>query len=364
MPEELKKQNAMTRRGFLESAAFAGTAVVAGAALGGPVLMAQTPPRTSASSPAPAVRHTDLIDVHHHYAPAEYITEINPKSPLSPPIRTWNLEKTLADMEKTGTGIAILSISNPGLWFGDRESTRKLARTCNEYGARIVSNNRKRFGAFVAVPLPNPDDALKEIEYGLDVLKFDGVGFMTNYAGKYLGDAAFAPVWAELNRRKALVYTHPITCPSCENLVPGVAPRVIEFGTDTTRTIASLVFSGATSKYPDIRWLFSHAGGTMPFLIDRFQEAAKEPANAKRLPNGLMYELQRFYYDTAQSAHPVTMTTLAKVIPLSQVVFGTDFPFRGGEEQVASLYKSGFSIQEIRGIERDNAVRLMPRLKG
>ena len=360
MSEELKKHTAMTRRGFLGSA-LAGTAAVAGAALGGQTLMAQA--QTSPKPATPTARHTDLIDVHHHYAPAEYITEIHPKSPLSPPIRTWNLEKTLADMEKTGAGVAILSISNPGLWFGDRESTRKLARTCNEYGARILSNDRKRFGAFVAVPLPNADDALKEIEYGLDVLKFDGVGFMTNYGGKYLGDPAFAPVWAELNRRKALVYTHPIACPSCENLVPEVAPRVIEFGTDTTRTIASVIFSGTASKYPDIRWLFSHAGGTMPFLIDRFQESAKEPANAKRLPNGLMYEIQRFYYDTAQSAHPVTMTTLAKVIPLAQVVFGTDFPFRGGEEQVANLYKSGFSMQEIRGIERENAVRLIPRLK-
>jgi len=353
------EKHGLTRRGFLQSIAVGGSAALAGAALGAAPLVAQT----QSTSSTGAARRTDLIDVHHHFAPPDYLTEIHPLSPLSPPFRAWTVEKTLADMEKTGAGVAILSISNPGLWFGDRESTRKLARTCNEYGARIVANNRQRFGAFVAVPLPNPDDALKEIEYGLDVLKFDGVGFMTNYGGKYLGHADFAPVWAELNRRKALVYTHPITCPSCENLVPEVAARVIEFGTDTTRTIASLVFSGVTSKYPDIRWLFSHAGGTMPFLIDRFQEAAKEPAKAKRLPNGLMYELQRFYYDTAQSAHPVTMTTLAKVIPLSQVVFGTDFPFRGGEEQVASLYKSGFSMQEIRGIERDNAVRLMPRLK-
>jgi predicted TIM-barrel fold metal-dependent hydrolase len=360
----MSAEKKITRRGFLEGAALTGTAALAGAALGGTALMAQTPPKPGGGAPVDTVRHTDLIDVHHHYAPAEYITEINPKSPLSPPIKLWNLEKTLADMEKTGASIAILSISNPGLWFGDRESTRKLARTCNDYGARIVANDRKRFGAFVAVPLPNPDDALREIEYGLDQLKFDGVGFMTNYGGKYLGDPAFAPVFAELNRRKALVYTHPIACPSCEALVPEIAPRVIEFGTDTTRTIASLVFSGAASKYPDIRFLFSHAGGTMPFLIDRFEEAAKEPANAKRLPNGLMYELKRFYYDTAQSSHPVTMTGLAKVIPLAQVVFGTDFPFRGGADQVASLHKCGFSAQELRGIERENALGLIPRLKG
>ncbi len=360
---ELGKKN-LTRRGFLEGAALTGTVAAAGAAMGGKPLLAQAQPvpQAGGSSPAGTARRTDLIDVHHHYAPAEYITEIHPKTPLSAPFRSWNVEKTLADMEKTGVEVAILSVPNPGLWFGDREPTRKLARTCNEYGARIISNNRKRFGAFVAVPLPNPDDALREIEYGLDVLKFDGVGVMTNYGGKYLGDPSFAPIFAELNRRKAVVHIHPIACASCLGLVPGVGDRVIEFGTDTTRTIASLVFSGATSRYPDIRFISSSAGGTMPFLIERFQEAAKEPAIAKQLPNGLIHELQRFFYDTSQATHPATLTALAKVIPLSQVIFGTDFPFRGGDEQVASLHKCGFSAQEVRGIERENILRLLPSL--
>ncbi|MGA2991382.1 MAG: amidohydrolase family protein, partial [Candidatus Korobacteraceae bacterium] len=345
-----------------QGAALSGSAALAGAALGGSTLMAQTPSKPG-SSPASAPRHRDLIDVHHHYVTAEYIAQVNPKSPLSPPIKAWNLEKTLADMEKTGTATAILSISNPGLWFGEPTTTRKLARTCNEYAARIVADNPKRFGAFVAMPLPDVEAALQEIQYGLDVLKFDGIGLITNYAGKYLGDPLFAPVFEELNRRKAVVYTHPIACPSCEGLVPEIAPRVIEFGTDTTRTIASMVFSGAASKYPDIRFIWSHCGGTMPFLVDRFEEAAKEPKIAPLLPKGLMYELKRFYYDTAQSANPVTMTTLAKVIPLEQVVFGTDFPFRAGAAQVDSLHRCGFSAQQVRGIERENVLRLIPRLK-
>jgi predicted TIM-barrel fold metal-dependent hydrolase len=125
-------------------------------------------------------------------------------------------------------------------------------------------------------------------------------------------------------------------------LVPEIAPHVIEFGTDTTRSIASIVFSGTAARYPDIRWIWSHAGGTMPFLIARFEDAAEEPETAKRLPNVLMYELQRLSYDTAQSAHPVTITTLAKVIPSTQVVFGTDFPFREGAQQVSSLSNCGF----------------------
>jgi predicted TIM-barrel fold metal-dependent hydrolase len=364
MPEDMEKKN-MTRRSFLQSVALTGTAALAGTAWCGKTLAAQTDTalKGSQNSPASALRGADRIDVHHHYLPPAYVAEIHPKSPMSPPARSWTLEKTLAEMEKTGTATAILSIPNPGLWFGEPAVTRKLARTCNEYAARIVAEHRGRFGSFLALPLPDVEDTLREIEYGLDVLKADGVGLFTNYAGKYLGEAKYAPVLAELNRRKAILYTHPLACPACSGLVPEVADRVIEFGTDTTRTIASLLFSGAATRCPDIRFIFSHAGGTMPFLIDRFLDKAKEPEMAQRLPNGLMHELHRFYYDTAQSNHPITMSTLAKVVPLSQVVFGTDFPFRQGDEQVALLHKSGFSAQEIRGIERENMLRLLPRLK-
>ena len=266
-------------------------------------------------------------------------------------------------MQKSGTATAILSITNPGLWFGEAAESRKLARTCNEFAARMIADYPGRFGEFAAVPLLDTEGSLREIEYALDVLKFDGVGVFTNYEGKYLEEVVYSPVMQELNRRKAILYTHPVACPSCAGLVPEVAERVIEFGTDTTRTIASLVFSGVSTRYPDIRFIFSHAGGTMPLLIDRFEQAAKEPKLAARLPKGLMYELQRFYYDTAQSAHPVPMAALAKVIPLSQVVFGTDFPYRRGDEQIAMLHKCGFSAQEMRGIERENALHLLPRLK-
>jgi predicted TIM-barrel fold metal-dependent hydrolase len=145
-------------------------------------------------------------------------------------------------------------------------------------------------------------------------------------------------------------------------LVPEINDRVIEFGTDTTRTIASLVFSGSTTRYPDIRFIFSHAGGTMPFLIERFQDAAKAPEMVQRLPKGVMYELQRFYYDTAQSSNPAAMSALTKIVPISQVVFGTDFPYKGGLQQVAGLHQCGFNLQDLKAMERGNALRLLPAL--
>jgi predicted TIM-barrel fold metal-dependent hydrolase len=176
-----------------------------------------------------------------------------------------------------------------------------------------------------------------------------------------LGDPSFQAVWQELNRRKTVVYTHPITPGCCGNLNDEVPAVAIEWATDTTRTIASLVFSGVANRYPDIRWIFSHGGGTMPFLLSRFQYQEKTMKDrAARIPNGLMYELQRFYYDTAQANHPAALAALEKIVTPAQLLFGTDFPYRDGAEVIAGLSAHGFSDQDLSGIERYNAVRLIP----
>ena len=171
--------------------------------------------------------------------------------------------------------------------------------------------------------------------YALDTLKADGIALMTSYGDKWLGDPLFLPVMEELNRRKALVYTHPTAANCCVNLVPTQQPVMIEFGTDTTRTIADIVFSGNARRFPDIRWIFSHAGGTMPFLIERFvRNPLLDPKAKGAVPDGTLAELKRFYYDTAQTANKAAMSALAAIIPPSQIVFGTDFPYRTGIDHV------------------------------
>jgi predicted TIM-barrel fold metal-dependent hydrolase len=356
MSENKTKQNNVTRRSFLGTAL---TGVALAGAFPKPVMAQMATAQTDHAAAISTKPGLGKIDIHHHYAPPAYIAEVNPKSPLNPPIRFWTLEKTLADMQEAGTATAVLSITNPGLWLGEAAEARKLSRLCNDYAARQVADHHGQFRMFVALPLPDIDGSLREIEYGLDTLKASGVGLFTSYDGKYLGHPSFAPILAELNRRKAILYTHPVTCPTCMGLVPEINERVIEFGTDTTRTIASLVFSGAAARYPDIRFIFSHAGGTMPFLIERFQDAAKAPGMAARMPNGVMHELQRFYYDTAQSANPAAMSALAKVVPMSQVLFGSDFPYKGSMIQATGLHKCGFSDQDLRAVERENALRLL-----
>jgi predicted TIM-barrel fold metal-dependent hydrolase len=148
----------------------------------------------------------------------------------------------------------------------------------------------------------------------------------------------------------------------CRNLVADVPPTVIEFGTDTSRAITDIVFSGTAARCPDLRFIFSHAGGTLPFLTERLLRLpAMDPKLAARVPRGVLHELQRFHYDTAWSAHPMALASLLKLVSVSQVIFGSDYPYRAGEDQIKGLVAYGFSDADLRAIGRDNAARLMPR---
>src|SRR5215475_13878699 len=223
----------------------------------------------SASAEA-AVDKPFRIDVHHHLSSPGFIAEISGRRTGQVPLMKWTAAQSIDDMDQGGVATAILSISEPSVFFGNFDAARKLARETNEFGAKVIADHPGRFGMFATVPLPDIDSSLREIEYALDALKMEGVCMMTDYQGKFLGDPAFKPVMEELNRRKAVVYTHPFRNDCCQNLVPDVFEPLIELGTDTTRTIASLLFSGSAEQFPDIKWIFSHAGGTAPFLMQRF----------------------------------------------------------------------------------------------
>src|SRR4029077_8795071 len=148
----------------------------------------------------------------------------------------------------------------------------------------------------------------------------------------------------------------------CGRLVPGIPPSSIEYATDSTGTIAHLVFSGTAMKFPDIRWIFSHSGGTLPFLSRRIVRLAEERKLAN-LPNGPLPEFAKFHYELAQGNTPGQIAALLKMVPLAQVMYGTDFPFRPGAEVNEGIAAYGFTPADIRAIERDNALALLPRLK-
>lgn len=304
------------------------------------------------------------IDVHHHFASPGYSAAL--KSQMRGHAK-WSVQASLEDMDKSGIATSITSLLNPGLpvWAGDVPAARKIAREANEYAARLVRDHPGRFGSFASIPFPDTEGSLREIEYALDTLKADGFHLMTSYGGKYLGDPEFWPILEQLNRRKAVIYTHPTNPACCLKTLPITSLNTIEGPVDTTRTMASLMFTGAAARFPDIRWIFSHSGGVTPFLLSRFQRHEAEAKTSKEaMPNGLMHELKKFYYDTAQGNHPGALAGLMKIAPVSQVLYGTDFPFIDGATVIAGLSKHGFSAADLMAINRDNALRLFPHLKG
>lgn len=299
------------------------------------------------------------IDVHHHFVPPAHREFLTAKK-----VNTikWSVEMSLEDMDKNGIGTAVLSQVQPGTWWGEPAESRKMSRIVNEYGAKLVRDHPGRFGLFATISPPDAEGSLKEIEYAFDTLKADGIGLLTSYLGKYLGDASFAPVYEELNRRKAVIYVHPTPPECCSHVVPGIPVGSIEYATDSTRTIAHLVFSGMSQKYPDIRWIFSHSGGTLPFLTARFiqqQKVQKHPF----LPNGPIPEFQKFYYELAQGNTKAQLAALFELVNVSQVLYGTDYPYRDGADVNGGIANWKFSAADLRSIEIETAKKLLPNLR-
>jgi predicted TIM-barrel fold metal-dependent hydrolase len=305
------------------------------------------------------------IDIHHHFGPPVWVDAVRGRPLLQPANTTWTVAKSLEDMDRGIVAASVISITNPGLWFGDKAVTSQLARGCNEFAAKVVSDHPTRFGFFAAMPLPDMDATLKEIAYAYDTLKADGVGFFTSYGDTWLGNPAYRPVLEELNRRNAVVHVHPTAADCCRNLnyAPGVGPGSMEYGTDTTRAITGVCFSGDAHRFPNIRWIWSHAGGTMPFLAGRIDGASRNFKD--QMPGGLMPELKKFYYDLAGAANVGAVASLQKLVNTDKILFGTDFPPGGSSESVAQAIRAlnMFSESDLRAIDRDNAIRLLPRLK-
>jgi predicted TIM-barrel fold metal-dependent hydrolase len=312
------------------------------------------------------------IDVHHHIYPPRYqvanyeriAIDLGPS--LAALTVNWSPDSAIEKMDRAGVATAINSMSSPGVWFDDGDAARTRARVCNDYGAQLMHDFPSRFGMFAVIPLPDAEGSLREIEYALDRLKLDGIGLLTSYAGKLLGDPLFAPVFDELNRRKAVVFVHP-TMSCCGNIIPEVGPSLIEFPMDTTRTITSLLVSGAFARYSDIRFIFSHGGGMLVPVVNRIFRAVdgmKPEERLVKVPKGPQYELGRQYYDLASiGLNPAGIAGLRKLFPTSQFLYGSDEPFGSTMQIATSLPKLGFSPEEVQAIQRDNVVRLLPRFQ-
>lgn len=311
-----------------------------------------------------------LIDTHHHILPPHYVAEVGAhpigSQGVSGRVPDWSLDGALALMDEAGISTAVTSISAPGLGGLTGAAATSLARWCNEFAATMIRERPTRFGMFSCLPMDDLDAALAEAAYTDDILKADGICLMSHYDGAYLGERRFHPLYEELDRRCAVVFVHPTT-PVHPVLVAGLSASMLEFPFDTTRTIASLVFGGVLRSYPNIRWIFSHAGGAMPYLSGRLETVSKvNPGLREHIPDGLPQALRSVYFDCALSANPVHFAALRALVDDSQILFGTDYPFgpkRQMMETVGGLASLNLPSEAVTAIESANALRLFPRLE-
>ena len=311
------------------------------------------------------------IDVHQHFLPDFYIAALA-KAGLKTvdggmPIPAWSAQAAIEMMDRQQIETGMISLSSPSAHFLEPARRAGLVRQVNEAGAALVAAHPGRFGFFATLPMPNVEAALAEMRHAFDVLGVDGVILETNIDGIYLGAPAFAPIFAELNRRKATLFLHP-TSPACFEAVGlGRPAPMLEFPLDTTRTLVDLLYSRTLQTHPDIQVIVPHGGAALPALVARIAAFANLPFISPRpASEAEVFEtLARLYYDVALSGHPVAFAGLRRLAPITQVLFGSDWPFTpeiGVARNIHQLSETGLSEADTKAIARENAERLFPRL--
>ena len=332
------------RRGFLKALAMTGAA----AALPPNLRSQEKVNRLTARGGA--------IDVHHHYRPPVEGAVGNPK---------WSAQMSLEQMDKFGIAVSLLSMTQMREQLYDgTEKGRKLMRLCNDFAAKLMQDHPTRFGLLAGLPFADVDGSLKEIEYSYDTLKADGIGIYSSTGDRWPGDPMFDPIFQELNRRKASVLIHPATPNCCKGLATGLPESMIEYDFDLTRAAASLMAGGVLHKYPDIRFILVHSGGALPVFAGRIRSRyPKDAKHAEFIPNGMIPELQKFYFEVAHATFKYPLAALLAFAEPSHILFGTDYSPEAIETTVNELPASGLTKAQLQAIERGNAERLFPRFK-
>ncbi len=307
-----------------------------------------------------------VVDVHCHFFSEDLKAAWRQGGGNLPGnIASWTPARLLEEMDRSGVAQSVLSLASAPLhWFHAPQDWRGLVRSVNEYGAQLVRDHKGRHAQFAFITCRDVEGSLREIEYAFDTLRVSGVEMATSFGDMWPGDPAFAPVFEELNRRRALVYFHPLAPFCCEGLVAGAHPSWIEYPFDTTRAIVSLLVNGAFRKYPDITFVFSHGGGALPMLAQRIEALSRHSkARDDIAPGGdVMNVFGRLYFETANATSAPALAALRAFTGADRLMFGSDFPYMTMGENLEGLRAGGFSADELRRIEEGNARRLIPAL--
>jgi predicted TIM-barrel fold metal-dependent hydrolase len=324
------------------------------------------------------------IDLHYHIIPKPYVEALAERGIYGPSyvrFPVWTPEKTLKHMDRNRTLTAVTSLSTPGVWFGEVGLARKLSRLCNEFQAQMMADYPGRFGSLAFLPLPDVEGALAELEYALDELEHDGVVLLTDIDGCYLGDPEYEELFAELNRRRAVVFIHPHDDPGTERRYDLFSP-LLEWPVHTTRAVMDLLYSGRLERYPDIRYILAHGGGAVPYLAYRIASGPGmgetshdgNPVVGGDLgvgapPRELLEQnvglLKGLYYDTASPGRS-HLAALQEFVGPGHLVFGTDGgwtpPIQTAQTINELMAYDGFDPGELSAVEQGNALDLFPRL--
>jgi len=309
------------------------------------------------------------VDIHHHILPDFFWRETNeqhgPVGGIAPP--PWSRESALGFMDDAGIDVAVTSISTPGVHTGSDRRARSLARRCNEYAAELVQARPDRFGGFACLPLPDIDGSIAELSYALDVLKLDGVVLFSNARGVYLGDERFDLVFEELERRRVVVFVHPTASPDRVAHALGLPDSLVDFVADTTRAIAHLHYSNTFARTPNVKYIFSHAGGTIPYLATRFGVVDEMGVIDGAAERGTAADtFRRLYWDTALSWHDPVLQLLRSVVGIDRVLYGSDYPYLRRDLAIGSRQHlartEALTDAERAAVLGESAMRLLPRI--
>ena len=295
-----------------------------------------------------------LIDIHHHFAPRGADNEGRP----------WSVQNSLNEMDRNGVAAVIGSLPP----VGGAPDGAALARHWNEWGAQLCRDHPTRLGLFATLPLRDIDAALEAVAYAYDALQTDGIGLPTSDGDVWLSDERFEPLLAELDRRRAAVFVHPYATPNCRAVSRSyggdlVSPPWLEFPTNTARLILGLLARGVDRRYPGIRWIFAHGGGTMPVLLGRIAgfdgwDTVGPQALEQAFPGGIYAGFARFYFECAQAYAPESFALLQRLVPASHLLFGSDFSYFPVGHSVSQLAALGLLDDRV---ARRNAAALFPR---
>jgi predicted TIM-barrel fold metal-dependent hydrolase len=343
----------VTRRSVLKMIAGAGAAGALPFAA-----MAGQDSRDAAGAPSdkrpvpPLQTKGGAIDVHHHLRPKIEGAAGNPN---------WTPAMSIEHMDKFNIAAAVLSLTmmRPQIYDGT-EKGRALVRSINDFGAKCVQYNPKRFGLFASIPMPDIDGTLREIEYAYDILKADGISFYSSTGDRWPGDPFFDPIMQDLNRRRTIVFIHAAVSNCCLQFPQGISTGELDF--DEARAVQSLLVNGVLTKYPNIRFILFHGGGVVPAMAGRIKD--RYPRDRTQwIPNGVFAELRKFYYELGHGNYRHHLVGLKEFVPATQVLFGTDFTPEPMETTVREMHNTPYSRAELQMIERTNAERLWPRFK-